>query len=115
MQILAKLVRIDNKWPSTGSAVVTHRFVLSIFLTCGSMLLLMCVLTGEVRAQPAAVPVCSGQQLAGWCASVPSSATASCTDCPKTYLVRSYQGRTRCLDYTSELIGSPIIVNDCEH
>lgn len=115
MQTLANVVRIDNKWPSTESSVVTPGFVLSNFLTCVLLLLLTCVLMREVRAQPAGVPVCSGQQLAGWCASVPSSAIASCTDCPKTYLVRSYQGRTRCLDYTPELIGSPIIINDCQH
>jgi len=27
--------------------------------------------------------------------------------------VRSYQGRTRCLDYTPEKTGSPIVINDC--
>jgi hypothetical protein len=40
-----------------------------------------------------------------------------CVDCggnPNEFLVRSYQGRSRCLDYTPEVVGSPIFVNDCK-
>ena len=39
-----------------------------------------------------------------------------CVDCggnPNAFLVRSYQGRSRCLDYTPEVVGSPIFINDC--
>jgi hypothetical protein len=29
------------------------------------------------------------------------------------FIVRSYQGRSRCLDYTPETVGTPIFINDC--
>jgi len=29
------------------------------------------------------------------------------------FIVRSHQGRSRCLDYTPEVTGSPVFLNDC--
>lgn len=82
-----------------------------ILLLLSSLLLLECAFVMDMKGQEAAA--CSAQQLDAWCASVPSSTPASCANCPKTYLVHSYQGRTRCLDYTPEKTGSPIVINDC--
>src|SRR5215470_12659867 len=42
---------------------------------------------------------------------------AICINCggnPNEFLIRSYQGRSRCLDYTPEVIGSAIFINDCK-
>jgi hypothetical protein len=39
-----------------------------------------------------------------------------CVDCgrsPPTFVIRSYQGHIRCLDYTPEKTGSPVFINDC--
>src|SRR5215831_9943695 len=30
-----------------------------------------------------------------------------------TFMIQSYQGRSRCLDYTTEVTGSPVFLNDC--
>src|SRR5271169_3538052 len=75
-----------------------------------NLLLLACASQTRVKAQVAA---CSAQTLTSLCSSVPSTAPASCPNCPKTYVVHSYQGRARCLDYTPEVSGSPIFINDC--
>ena len=32
---------------------------------------------------------------------------------PTAFIVHSYQGRRRCLDYTPEKTGSPVFINDC--
>ncbi len=36
-----------------------------------------------------------------------------CGGSPPEFLIQSYQGTKRCLDYTPELTGSPIFLNDC--
>src|SRR4051794_3948498 len=39
-----------------------------------------------------------------------------CVNCgsnPVAFLVRSYQGTHRCLDYSPEQVGSPVFINEC--
>ncbi len=48
----------------------------------------------------------------------PAHAQVLCESCggggnPSEFLVRSYQGRSRCLDYTPEVLGSPVFINEC--
>ena len=75
------------------------------------LLLWACLFTADLKAQ--VLSACSGQNLASWCSSVPSSNTATCAACSRAYLVRSYQGSARCLDYTDDVAGAPILINDC--
>jgi hypothetical protein len=45
------------------------------------------------------------------------SALENCPTCattPNAFLVRSYQGCKRCLDYTPGAVGSPVFLNDCK-
>ena len=81
-----------------------------ICLVC-HLLLVPCIFLKVAPAQQP--PACVKQELASWCSSVSSSWTPSCANCPKSYVVKSYQGQNRCLDYTPEVEGSPIIINDC--
>lgn len=75
-----------------------------------SLLLLFFALGTDASAQAAA---CAKKQLASWCSTVPSSGPAVCTNCVRSYTVKSYQGQSRCLDYTPEAVGTPIFLNDC--
>jgi hypothetical protein len=75
-----------------------------------ALFLSACIFSDQGTAQQAA---CSQQTLAAWCSTVPSSPPPACANCTKTYQVKSYQGKSRCLDYTPGLAGSAIIINDC--
>jgi hypothetical protein len=83
----------------------------AVVLVSWSLLVLVCASQKSVKAQGS--PACSAQHLTSLCSSVPSTTPASCPNCPKTYVVHSYQGQARCLDYTPEVSGSPIFINDC--
>ena len=85
--------------------------VIVVLLSISLLMTSVSVKPGNTQ-QPVA---CSGQILAAWCASVPSTSTPSCANCPRSYLVHSYQGRTRCLDYSPEKTGSSIVIDDCAH
>ena len=45
-----------------------------------------------------------------------TTGTNTCPDClgkPIPFIIKSYQGRSRCLDYTPEVSGSSVFLNDC--
>lgn len=76
---------------------------------------------GERSCECAGTPVpkvtaCSAHHLTDLCSSVPSTPAPPatvCAGCSNTYLVQSYQGQDRCLDYTPEKAGSPVFINEC--
>ena len=72
---------------------------ISIWLLSG---LLLVPLLSTLRAQ--------AQQTAGFNV---TSVPVVCYDCGGSFSVRSYQGSSRCLDYTPEATGSPVFINDC--
>lgn len=49
-----------------------------------------------------------------WATPAGSQCLLPCGGFPNDFLVRSYQGRSRCLDYTPEVVGSKVFINDCE-
>src|SRR5262249_55143565 len=76
---------------------------ISICLVSG---LLLVPLLSTLRTQ--------AQQTAGGFDVTVPSVPYFCLDCGGSFTVHSYQGRSRCLDYTPETTGSPIFINDCQ-
>ena len=60
---------------------------------------------------------CYQQQLTSLCASSPDVKApvpaASLPPSPTSFLIKSYQGRSWCLDYSPEKAGSPVFLNNC--
>ncbi|MFY9908928.1 MAG: VCBS repeat-containing protein [Candidatus Sulfotelmatobacter sp.] len=86
------------------------RFILAL-LWLGS-----CCLLCDAQTLPLA---CSAQQLTSLCDAVPSdnpAAKPAESNPPPApgFIIKSYQGRTSCLDYSPEKDGSPIFLNSCD-
>jgi len=97
-----------NETGSNCTALEENKSVLrgSVYLLSGLVLVALVTLRRVAAPQTAGAPT--------FAAALGRNVGVSAVAQPAAFVVHSYQGRSRCLDYTAGKTGSPVFINDCQ-